>query len=504
MLRQFSTKRILGLFLMDWVGTLGVLFLAAFLRTELGSLPESLLDVGAAVGLNVGGTARTAELVGDLPLPVALPIMVALVWPCFLVLFDVYDGRRNSRLRDEARHVFLAICVSTLTVGGVLYMTFRETSRLLVVLFFALDVALLLGGRVVLWAYRRVRNGRVRGARRAVLVVGAGPVGRNAVEQLERCDWADIDLVGYVDDDADKQGQELDGLPMLGTLSEIADVVRDHDVQDAVVALPLRAHGELLRVCRTLQQLYVRVNVIPDLFVFSFPSATLDGFGGIPVIDLGQPGVCGWGRLVKRCFDAVAATLLLIAFGPLMALCALVIKLESPGPIIYKQQRVGGKGRLFTMLKFRSMRADSDPKVHKAHVERLIRENLTPEQVNGCAKSSLKMGDDPRITRVGKFIRKTSIDELPQLVNVVRGEMSLVGPRPSIPYEVDLYADWHRRRFEVSPGITGWYQVNGRNRVSFDEGVRMDIYYIEHMSFWLDLNILLRTPVAAISTKGAG
>jgi lipopolysaccharide/colanic/teichoic acid biosynthesis glycosyltransferase len=150
------------------------------------------------------------------------------------------------------------------------------------------------------------------------------------------------------------------------------------------------------------------------------------------------------------------------------------------------------------------MRADSDESAHKAHVQRLIELNLSPEELAADGQSSLKMERDPRITRVGAFIRKTSIDELPQLFNVLRGDMSLVGPRPALPYEAELYQEWHKRRFEALPGMTGWWQVKGRNRVSFDEMVRMDLHYIDHTSVWLDLRLLLQTPWAVISGKGAG
>jgi len=243
------------------------------------------------------------------------------------------------------------------------------------------------------------------------------------------------------------------------------------------------------------------VYVVPDLFALSFPSATLDGFGGIPVIDLGQPSIYGWRRLAKRTFDTLAVTPGLILLSPLLLIVAIAIKLDSPGPVFYRQSRVGENGRLFTMLKFRSMKTGNDTNTHKQHIAKLIQGNISVEQLGG---KSLKLEDDSRITRIGKLIRKTSIDELPQLFNVLRGEMSLVGPRPPIPYEVEFYQDWHKRRFEALPGITGVWQIKGRNRVGFDEMVRMDIEYIEKQSFWLDIMILLQTPLAVVTGKGAG
>jgi len=245
------------------------------------------------------------------------------------------------------------------------------------------------------------------------------------------------------------------------------------------------------------------VHVVPDLFALSFPNATLDGFGGVPVITLGQPGITGWRRFWKRAFDTVVATILLIILSPLFLLIALAIKVDSPGPAVYRQQRIGENGRPFTMFKFRSMHQGADPSAHRAYVTTLIERNLSPEQL-GDGRSSLKEPDDPRVTRMGRIIRKMSLDELPQLFNVLRGEMSLVGPRPALDYEVAVYRDWHHRRLRALPGITGLWQVEGRNRVSFDEMVRLDLQYIEHQSLRYDIKILLQTPWTMLSGHGAG
>jgi lipopolysaccharide/colanic/teichoic acid biosynthesis glycosyltransferase len=207
---------------------------------------------------------------------------------------------------------------------------------------------------------------------------------------------------------------------------------------------------------------------------------------------------------LKRAFDLALAVPALVVLSPVLAAIAILIRLDSRGPAIYRQQRIGLNGRPFIMLKFRSMRAEADPVTHQAHVARLIQKNLGPTELPGGGSASLKLAPDPRITRVGAIIRKTSLDELPQLFNVLRGEMSLVGPRPPIAYEVELYQDWHKRRLAATPGMTGLWQVSGRNRVSFEEMVRMDLDYIERQSLWLDLQLLAQTPLAVISGGGAG
>jgi exopolysaccharide biosynthesis polyprenyl glycosylphosphotransferase len=499
MLRRFSTRRIIGFFLLDWLGTLAVLFVSTGLRAEWKSPPPILSSLIQALGI----PSWTGEIGNwEVMIVPQVFVLVAIIWPVFFIIFLVYDGRRNESLTMELLNVFLAICVSTMALAGLLYFTYRDTSRLLFLIFFFLDTLLLLGSRAALAAFRSVTGSRRSALRRAAIVIGAGPVGRNTVEQLKKYADADINVVGFVDDDPAKRNQSFDGLSVLGTLDHLPALVAERHIQNAVVALPLHAHERMLGICRNLQELGVRVYVIPDLFALSFPNAALDGFGGIPVIDLGQPGLHGWRRVTKRVFDVLAVSLGLLIISPVMCVVAALIKLESPGPILYRQPRVGENGRLFTMFKFRSMRADADPELHKAHVTRLIKQNLNPDQIE--TTGTLKIGNDPRITRVGKIIRKTSIDELPQAFNVLRGDMSLVGPRPPIPYEVELYQDWHKRRFEAIPGITGLWQVAGRNRVSFDEMVRMDIEYIEHQSLLLDVQILIKTPFAVVTGKGAG
>ena len=205
--------------------------------------------------------------------------------------------------------------------------------------------------------------------------------------------------------------------------------------------------------------------------------------------------------LFKRLLDMGLALVLLALFSPLMLLIAAGIKLTSPGPVFFRQTRVGKDGKLFDMLKFRTMRDGVDCGLHREHVSRLMREATAPkDKVNG----SLKLKNDPRITALGRIVRRTSLDELPQFFNVLRGDMSLVGPRPPIPYELECYQPWHHRRFQALPGITGFWQVAGRNRVCFDEMVQMDLYYIKHQCLRLDAWILLKTPFEMLSGKGAG
>jgi lipopolysaccharide/colanic/teichoic acid biosynthesis glycosyltransferase len=207
--------------------------------------------------------------------------------------------------------------------------------------------------------------------------------------------------------------------------------------------------------------------------------------------------------ILKRCVDVTGSLLGLLAVSPLLPLIALAVKLSSEGPICCKQTRIGEGGRAFTFLKFRSMFHNSDPSLHRNYVFCLIAGKNVVQEDNG-ATGIYKIVDDPRITPVGKILRRTSLDELPQLVNVLKGDMSLVGPRPPLPYEFEKYSSWHRRRvLEIKPGLTGLWQVSGRSRTNFDEMVRLDLLYARQWSLWLDLKILLKTPAAVASGNGA-
>lgn len=207
---------------------------------------------------------------------------------------------------------------------------------------------------------------------------------------------------------------------------------------------------------------------------------------------------------IKRIMDVAGSVLALLLFSPLFLAIAVAVKVTSKGPVFFRQRRMGWHGESFVFLKFRSMRVDSDPTIHREYVKQLIAGKAQKQPSNGNGDGHFKLTHDPRITRVGSFLRKTSLDELPQLIHVVTGEMSLVGPRPPIPYEVESYDIWHRRRLlEVKPGITGLWQVSGRSRVTFDDMVRLDLRYARTWSPWMDIKILLRTPVAVVLGDGA-
>jgi exopolysaccharide biosynthesis polyprenyl glycosylphosphotransferase len=263
------------------------------------------------------------------------------------------------------------------------------------------------------------------------------------------------------------------------------------------------------RVGKTIEENLVAADAAAiNLAFYFFPDDMADPIGSLEMKlypDFGRrkqakPAM----QTLKRTFDIVASSAGLIALSPLLLTIAALVKMTSEGPALFKQARVGQFGKKFNFLKFRSMYLNNDPALHKEYVQKFIAGQAEQRKDPKKASGVYKLTNDPRITPLGRFLRKTSLDELPQLINVLRGEMSLIGPRPPVPYEFESYDIWHRRRMiEVKPGITGLWQVNGRSRTSFDEMVRLDLRYAKNWSLWLDMKILLQTPAAVLSGDGA-
>lgn len=420
----------------------------------------------------------------------ALYATVALLWALSLLLGSAYTPRKIIFWIEEMQRVWLSHTVAALTLAGLLYLAKKELPRLTFVYFYILGLLLLLGYRLILRTWHRWRRAERSNTAR-ILVVGAGRVGCELVEQFRKQHWSGLDIVGFLDDDPAKLNHTVDGLPVLGRLDDAVDVVRKLEVDEVIIALPLHAHVRLANLVARLHELPVRVRVVPDYFDLAFHGATIESLGGIPLIGLRDPAIDGFQRFGKRLMDIVISALGLLFLSPLMAAVALAIKLEDGGPILYRAPRVGENGRPFEMLKFRSMVVGADQ----------IQDQVN--QVDEEGHIIHKRADDPRVTRIGRFIRRTSIDELPQLINVLKGDMSLVGPRPELPWLVEKYEPWQRKRFAVPQGITGWWQVNGRSDNPMHLHTDQDLYYIQNYSIWLDLQILWRTIAVVLRGRGA-
>ena len=422
--------------------------------------------------------------------PWPIYLLVALIWGATFILAQVYDVRHTLRAWDEAQTITWAVGVACLVFAGVLYLTFREVPRRLFLYFVFSDLLLLIGFRLALRGALRF-TGRQEPMPRRVLIVGAGRLGQQVAQGVISQSTAGLHLMGYVDDDPSKQYSGTPYAPVLGCVQDTPHLVDIHGVDEVIFALPLRAHGAIESLVLALQDQPVRVRVVPDFFDLALSRATIEDFNGLPLVGLRDPAIDGFDRVVKRTFDLVIATLILLVAWPILLLVALAIKLDSSGPIIFAQERIGENGQPFKMYKFRSMITDA--------------EHLAPYATNISSDRVLvhKAPNDPRVTRVGRFIRRTSLDELPQLFNVLRGEMSLVGPRPELPPLVHRYENWQRRRFAVPPGITGWWQVNGRSERLMHLHTEDDLYYIQNYSPLLDIQILWRTIGVVLRGRGA-
>lgn len=467
MLKRFSTNLMLALLISDLLLTELALYLASYVRPRL--------SWGASLTY---GQAHLSPYVY---------LMVAVIWGATFLVLSVYDAKRTLRAIDEIQTAFVATSMATLIFAGALYLSFRQVSRLLFIYFFALDLVFLLALRVFLRLAFKLLNGRSRQSRR-VLIVGAGDVGQKVAGMIREYAWTGLELVGYLDDDPAKFDN---GLPVLGTLSEAQHVVQAYNVDEVIIALPLRAHAQLATLVQSLQETTANIRVVPDFFAMALFQAKVEDFGGMPLIGLRVPALSAFDRLIKRAFDLIVGSILLLFSLPWMALIAIVIQLDSPGPAIFKQERVGENGRLFLMYKFRTM------------VDGAERMQEQVNEVDGEGHIIHKKPDDPRVTRVGRFLRRTSLDELPQLFNVLKGEMSLVGPRPELPWLVERYEPWQRMRFTVPQGITGWWQVNGRSNKLMHEHTEEDIFYIKNYSLLLDIRILWKTIGAVLKREGA-
>ena len=422
--------------------------------------------------------------------PWSVYLLLALIWGTILTLVQVYDAHHTQRAWGEARVITWAVAFACLVFAGALYLTFRELPRRLFFYFAVINLSLLIGLRVALRASWRWAGWREAAPRR-ILIVGTGRLAQQVAIGVRAQSAAGLSLVGCVNDGGDAFHPGNPAGPLLGAVQDAPSLVRAQRVDEVIFALPLRAHGAIERLVLALQDYPVRIRVVPDYFDLAMSRATVEDFNGLPLVGLLDPAISGFDRAIKRCFDLIVTTWLLLLGWPVLLLIALAIKLDSPGPALFVQERIGENGQPFRMVKFRSMVQGADQ----------IRGAVITRGEDGQVVH--KTPDDPRITRVGRFIRRTSLDELPQLFNVLAGQMSLVGPRPELPWLVENYEFWQRRRFAVPPGITGWWQINGRSNRLMHMHTEDDLYYIQNYSPLLDLHILWRTIGVVLRGNGA-
>ena len=452
----------------------------------------------AAVRLHdPSGAMETRLLQAD---PVLLTVGVIAVAGLWILVFHALDlyRMRNGGLRELFAIVKGCSLAALLTLFAV-FLAHLDVSRIEMVLGYLFSMPSVLVARALTRACisHLYSNPEIA---IPLVVIGFTPVGRYVFDQLLD-EMTPYEPVGFLDSQA--VGRQYRGFPVIGSVDRLAELTRVYPCLEAAIAMPdapVERQGQVIRMCEDSR---ARWWMVPWTMRSLATGLKVDLVGQIPLIGPAGSNIEGLNFALKRAFDFVAASLLLVLTAPAIGMGALAIWLSDRGPVFFRQTRIGIHGRSFELLKLRTMRESASDAIHRDYVRQWIRNGgaAAGHGANGN-HAIFKLTRDHRVTPVGRILRRFSIDELPQLINVIRGEMSLIGPRPALPYELDMYEEWHRRRLDAVPGITGLWQVSGRNQLSFEEMVRLDVQYLQDWSFGSDLKILARTVPALLRGEG--
>jgi exopolysaccharide biosynthesis polyprenyl glycosylphosphotransferase len=465
-------------------------------RFVRGRVRALILADMLAIQLALAGMYALAELVGPPAfiaptwLLVALWAVVSLGWPALFTVYKLYEGESRAIAPasfDEVGrlfHALLAGSLALLVLGQGLEKGFDLSvyTPLEALMFLGLAVVLvpMLRGALRTWVLPALMQPR------RTIIVGAGPVGQLVRRKIDAHPEYGLDLIGFVDDRPKGERQ-------LGRISDLTRLVDEREIDWVVIADSDAPYDDTLALLRAVRRPDVHLSIVPTYFELFASNATIEDIEGMPVVSLPPMRFSRSVRALKRSVDLVASGLGLLVISPLLAVCAIAIKLDSPGPVFFRQRRHGRGGREFEIVKFRTMRDG-------AEAERFALADRNQMEGGGPL---FKIHEDPRVTRVGRVLRKWSIDELPQLWNVLRGEMSLVGPRPFVVHESEQITGWAERRLDTTPGITGLWQVLGRNDIPFEEMVKLDYIYVTNWSLWWDIKILFQTLPVVLARRGA-
>lgn len=420
-----------------------------------------------------------------------------LIWHMLFNVFGLYGSKRMTSRWEEIWDLTRATAVGAFVIA-VFGLTFRIwlVNRIFLVLFWVLTTAMVIFSRTIIraiLAYER-RHGRNM---RNMLVIGTNPRALRLVERIQHKPELGYRVLGFADEEWNGLEEfKKHGLPLVADLDTLPTYVRRNVVDEVVLALPIRSfHTFASRIAATCEQQGIIVRFLPNIFDLKEARHRADEFDGDPMISHESTITDVWGLAIKRAIDVLVSLVAIILLSPVMLLSALAVRLTSPGPIFFVQKRLGLNKRMFHIYKFRTMVIDAEARLKDL------------EHLNEADGAVFKIKKDPRITLVGSFLRKTSIDELPQLFNVLKGEMSLVGPRPLQVRDYELFethcGDWQRKRFSVRPGITCLWQIKGRSSTTFEKWMELDLQYIRTWSLWLDLEILAKTVPAVLRGSGA-
>ncbi len=469
MIRRYGTAFRLILVAIDAATALGVGWLAANLRFGSVSI----------------GNALESAISGD-PTPAILAYVA--LWPVVLWTQGLYRLRARWTARSEFIDVARATVMFAAVVLSLLFLfKLPDVSRAVLSAIFPLLAIAALTTRLALRGILLALRTRGRNTR-FMLIVGTTPIGQEFADLVDSHHALGLQVIGHLE--TGPTDDVLITRPILGGLKDIEEVLHANVIDEVAICLPLSEWSRIDEIARLCEDEGKIVRIPMQMLERTLSSGRAEEFGGIPIYSLLNGPDRALGLLAKRALDLVGGTLLAAVMTPLMLLIAVLIARDSPGPAVFSQPRIGLHGRPFRVLKFRTMTRDAEDQL----------DDLTER--NEISGPAFKITDDPRITRVGRWLRRTSLDELPQLWNVIIGEMSLVGPRPPLPAEVADYDVWHRRRLSMKPGMTGLWQIRARHETDFDRWVETDLEYIDHWSFWLDLKIITQTIPAVFSRTG--
>jgi exopolysaccharide biosynthesis polyprenyl glycosylphosphotransferase len=440
--------------------------------------------------LQLGRLVDPANQVG---IGVYIPFVVLLVVVSLLSyrFSGIYPYRPGRSVVEETYTIGTATTLAVVILSGINLIYEPLSYSRLLFLYTAIFVTIFLGSSRFLITTLRAHLRNYGIGVRTVLLVGFGDVGRMVMRTAVARPELGYRVIGFLDDNPRRGQTDIGPYRALGPIANFQGVITQETIDNVIICLPWQNHETIQQLLHTCEERNIRAQLVPDYFQLTKNQVQVEDLNGIPLLSRRELSIQGWNYVVKRTADLIMVTLTVLFAWPVMATIALAIRLDSPGPILYKQTRIGKNGKPFACYKFRSMVVDADAR----------RQEIA--NLNEASGPLFKMRNDPRQTRVGRFIRRVSLDELPQIYNVLRGEMSIIGPRPNLPSEVEAYEEWHKKRLMASPGITGLWQVSGRSDLTFDEMVLLDIYYVENWSLALDLHILLRSVPAVLGARGA-
>jgi len=427
----------------------------------------------------------------------ALIVVYSLVWIVIFQHFHLYKLDKFMSFGEQVISIFKSLIYGLV---GLILITFVfkrldfVESRLVLAMFVGISLVTIVAFRTLVFRRLFAFASQKKILERRVAIIGKDRTAKTVAAQIEVDDSHGFRVVGFINDELATGERVFEHLANLGGLSDLKAIVDERDIDEIIIADSDVTHKTLLEIIDKAQDTRAEVRLVSELYNIIPEKVLLEKYLGIPIMKMPQNYDNALFSVYKRVFDLVVTVVgLIVLFIPFLVI-ALLIKLTSKGPIFYNHTRIGKDCKPFEFYKFRTMLAGNDDASHRAFVSDLIQGEL-----DGKVK---KIENDPRVTSIGRFLRKTSLDELPQLFNVLKGEMSLVGPRPCMPYELEQYQDWHRRRLSVIPGCTGLWQVAGRSAVDFNDMVILDLFYIDNMSPLFDLRIMFRTLPVMLLAKG--